>query len=249
MYDKPKPITRATALAALSAIRKQFGVGASEIGPTLVKNYESMSGSTVPYAIVWEEGPYDWAIDAFERSVTEFGHKLEGVTRPAGLYAEAINGYALGLYRDDTAAEHTPLTWAQADAVAAKLEAERAACEAVTPPAAPVLKGMRAQIYRHGIHDTSNGGLSSRVAEVTVVGPGIPQLVEPTDDAPAVELGDAGLLGNTVARPRANPPAGSTPWMSGGAFIFSNDSRFPYGDPIRLHDRSESWAQYDALSR
>ena len=45
---------------------------------------------------------------------------------------------------------------------------------------------------------------------------------------------------------------GMTDFMMGGCFVWSSDSRFSreYGDrPVPLHDRRETWEQYNALSR
>lgn len=36
--------------------------------------------------------------------------------------------------------------------------------------------------------------------------------------------------------------------MFGGQFIYSSDSRFPSDQPIHIHDRFETQAQYDRLS-
>ena len=54
--------------------------------------------------------------------------------------------------------------------------------------------------------------------------------------------------------PFADPPAGRTPYMSGGAYAASCDSRFSdmiggmYG-AVPVHDRTETWEEYDLLSR
>lgn len=37
--------------------------------------------------------------------------------------------------------------------------------------------------------------------------------------------------------------------MKGGAYACSSDSRFPFSNAIRLHDRYETQEMYDALSR
>lgn len=38
-------------------------------------------------------------------------------------------------------------------------------------------------------------------------------------------------------------------YMMGGNFIYTSDSRFPSEYPIPIHDRSETQADYDALSQ
>lgn len=233
-----KKLTKAKATAALRAICKQFAVDEAEIGagrgPQLVQDYEPMHGGTVDYAIVWEEGPYEWTYGAFWPHIdTETGLRREGVVKPAGVYSEAINTYALGLYHDDSLAENTPETWAEIDAHYAARKAER---EAQAAAEAAEVKGMPADIYRSRRGDASNGGISSQADRVTLVGPGVPRIAKPTEDAPAVELAET-TPGYVVVRPADRP---DTWWMAGGTFVYSSDSRWPTGQPIPLHDRTES---------
>lgn len=64
-------VTRAQAEQALAAIIEQFGVGYDSL-PELVENWRPFiwrDGKEVPtgtyrYAIVWEDGPYEWAYRA-----------------------------------------------------------------------------------------------------------------------------------------------------------------------------------------
>ena len=37
-------------------------------------------------------------------------------------------------------------------------------------------------------------------------------------------------------------------WMSGGSFVYSCDSRFPFSYPLSLHDRTETQELYNILS-
>lgn len=37
--------------------------------------------------------------------------------------------------------------------------------------------------------------------------------------------------------------------MAGGNFVYSSDSRFPSLYPVPVHDRYETWEQYELLSR
>lgn len=99
--------------------------------------------------------------------------------------------------------------------------------------------------------DCSNGGISSCFDRVTLVGPGVAGVVEPSEFAPAVKLCLRELSG--VNYLHAEPVEGSDCHrMFGGTFIHSSDSRFgealhkAAGDayrhacPIALHDRTES---------
>lgn len=240
-----KNLTKAQATAALRAIEQQFEVTdmvrTAGCAPTLMENYESWGGSVTRWAIVWEEGPYDWAINAFDPYVTEGGYRIEGVVRPADVFAEPINGYVLGLYFDE-GPERAPITWAEIDAQAAERKVEREAREAEE---ATKTKGMLASIYRSG-PGCSNGGISDRVDKVVLVGPNVPRIFEPSADAPEVHLRN--LNGYVSAAPAEAPPEGHTPYMAGGTFIYTSDSRWPGGKPIPLHDRTDTWADHEVLS-
>lgn len=129
------------------------------------------------------------------------------------------------------------------------------------------MKGFRIDIYRNASGDDhTNGGASSRVRQVTVnvikcngawgALPADMQLAEPSEQAPAFAL---------VARPRPlgrgtyyclepahNPGEGRLGWMSGGNCAGATDPRWTkLTDGLQflpVHDRSETTAQYSALS-
>lgn len=105
------------------------------------------------------------------------------------------------------------------------------------------IRGLRCNIYRPAHGNYSNGGLSSRVDQVTLVGPEIHGPFAPSEDAPAVELRRLGGVLN--AKPVDDPRW----WMFGGCFIYTSDSRFPSNAPIALHDRTETSEESELLSR
>lgn len=87
--------------------------------------------------------------------------------------------------------------------------------------------------------DSSLGGISSRCKGATLIleegGP-----FEPSDDYPGVVLLPG--LGHNNPNLRAVPIelADGKRWtMSGGAWIYTSDGRFPARAPIALHDRVE----------
>lgn len=109
--------TKRQAQTALRAIRKRYGFGpADEGGPRLVEEYHGWY-SSYPNAIVWEEGPFEWAVlatiggfdeELFHGLYPEFEPdrekaaarcRQEPVKWPKGTYAEAINEEALSLYK------------------------------------------------------------------------------------------------------------------------------------------------------
>jgi hypothetical protein len=101
-----KRITKAQAQKFLTAVRKQCKAAlptGSDLrgGPTLVKDWDWSGYGAAPWSIVWEEGPYDWAIlFPYGGIEEEFGCRVADVSAnlPEGFYAEAITSWAVGLY-------------------------------------------------------------------------------------------------------------------------------------------------------
>ena len=115
-----------------------------------------------------------------------------------------------------------------------------------------VLKGLLCSIFedKDG-HNCSNNGISARCKQVIVVGPGIPEIFEASEDCPAVKLVRRNLFGKEYVHAEpVDQPEGLVGPMAGGAFIYSCDSRFRKLNeyPISLHDRFETQAQYNALT-
>lgn len=108
------------------------------------------------------------------------------------------------------------------------------------------MKGLILRVFRNGGPDSSNGGISARCSQVVLVGPGVPQLTEATDDRPAVHLVIRKHLDYVHAEPLVEGP--HSPFMSGGCFVSTTDSRFgellrrygfAYAPAVPLHDRTE----------
>jgi hypothetical protein len=103
-------VTKAKAERVLAAVKKKYapyldGAGESD-QPVIMTEFYS---GNAPFAIVWETGPSDWALVATSGDPTEedwallaeVGLKPSGskpLAIPAGVYAEPITSYALGLY-------------------------------------------------------------------------------------------------------------------------------------------------------
>lgn len=106
-------VTRTQAEAALAAIRTQFASSLSDDGqqPQLFEPGFQCSG----WAIGWEEGPHEWTYAAFHGGFDDemYGLAVEagadreqarrlatiaGVPVPAGVFAEPVNHWCLGLY-------------------------------------------------------------------------------------------------------------------------------------------------------
>lgn len=126
--------------------------------------------------------------------------------------------------------------------------------------------GLSAGIYRHARGDTSNEGLSSQVEEVTVVNADGPS--EPDERRPAVMVvkGAYPGLARVIEAERlegAGWVAKRDPYllgpMFGGAYVACSDARFtrlvetitgaPFYGAVPLHDRWETPAEYEQMSR
>jgi len=107
------------------------------------------------------------------------------------------------------------------------------------------MKGLIVNIYKNGDgYDCSNNGVSNRHSKAVLVGDGIPELFD-NGTLPILKL-VKGYGKNTVV---AKPIDCNGRSMFGGAFIYTNDSRFVsaveaiaeqkfYG-AVPLHDRYE----------
>jgi len=84
-------------LTGRTVVHRQ-GVGRWPSGaPVLVQNYGSWSTET-EWAIVWEEGPYEWVHYLDGGIEEEFGFTLKAIDMPEGVFAEPIESFSLGLY-------------------------------------------------------------------------------------------------------------------------------------------------------
>jgi hypothetical protein len=106
--------------------------------------------------------------------------------------------------------------------------------------------GLRISIMRDD-YDSSANVFHGR-KHLTLVN--VPGPSEPTDDAPAAVI--TSRAGNKVITPEVGPVDCAGP-MFGGTFGHSSDSRFSkaagiYG-ALPIHDRYESWANYERMSR
>ena len=98
-------------------------------------------------------------------------------------------------------------------------------------------KGLMVWIYRSE-HECSNNGLSAHHETAVLTGPDVPEISEPKDDMPEIEL-KTGNLGHGFKIVPKRHGQGAGP-MFGGCFVYTSDSRFPSNQPIALHDRWES---------
>ena len=115
------------------------------------------------------------------------------------------------------------------------------------------MKGLIVEIYKNPMFKgCSNGGISGKVESVTIVGDGIPEIFEASDDCPAVKIVRRNIFNGEYVHAEPIEEPTEVGWMAGGAFIYSSDSRFRQHInqyPISLHDRQETQQEYDTLSK
>jgi hypothetical protein len=111
------------------------------------------------------------------------------------------------------------------------------------------MKGMIVNVYRSSrLGDCSCNGVSSRHEELTIVGPGIPEVFNVTSDRPPMKL-ETHYRGIVRLVPLEPPPSGSSGPMFGGNYAATSDSRItaaiermtgnPFHGAICIHDRYE----------
>lgn len=130
--------------------------------------------------------------------------------------------------------------------------------------------GLRVDIYKTAGGNCSNGGVSSSADRLTLVNVDGP--FAPSEDAPPALLVEGHLPGALRIIPAEEcpetgvgyvpiKPKGALGPMAGGTYAGTSDGRFgeavaklkggpSYGvGPVAFHDRFETQAQYDALTR
>jgi len=113
------------------------------------------------------------------------------------------------------------------------------------------MKGLLVKIVKE--YNCSNNGISARYDRAILVGPEVAKVSDNLKgDLPIVRIENhyknyyrAVVVYDPSGRETAHLCGG----MFGGNFIYSSDSRFPFDHPVKLHDRYETWEQYEALSR
>lgn len=99
-------VTKAEATKTLNAVKRMFRsyIRPGSTGPTLIKDWNWGWNYPTDYAwaIVWEEGPYDWAhLFPYGGIDEEFGFRHNEVEIPDGVWTECITGWAIAVYPKD----------------------------------------------------------------------------------------------------------------------------------------------------
>jgi len=108
------------------------------------------------------------------------------------------------------------------------------------------MKGMHVYVYRNShIGDSTNRGISSKFTTFILIGEDVPEIFEPSEDCPALYLKKSMVFGPErwfyIIEPERKH---ARHYMFGGNFAYTSDSRFPTGNPIKIHDRLEGY-RYD----
>lgn len=99
--DRNRKVTRRDAEKVLAGVRRAYRpyLRAGYNEPMLVRNWRFFDGPPVPYAIVWEGGPFEWTMHVpFGGRDEEFGGTIPAIDVPDGIYTEPYTGWALGIY-------------------------------------------------------------------------------------------------------------------------------------------------------
>ena len=108
--------------------------------------------------------------------------------------------------------------------------------------------GLIVSIYRDNYDSDLNAFRGfDKATVINVSGP-----FDPTPDAPAARL-ERNARGSAILVPEAQPGEGLTSYMFGGTYAATSDSRWReatgiYG-AVPIHDRSETYELYNALSQ
>ena len=101
------------------------------------------------------------------------------------------------------------------------------------------LRGLLVEVYR-GRFESTNNGISSRYHTLLLVGDGVPEIFEESDDHPTVKLMTRNVGGRVYKYVQPLMDENDKTWfMFGGNFVYTSDSRFPNTYPLSIHDRVE----------
>lgn len=118
-----------------------------------------------------------------------------------------------------------------------------------------IIKALPVSVYRNGRVDCTNNGVSSRYDELLVVcTDGFVDVDLNNKPENLVVVRKRRMFGQNVyhLEPFFEPKGAG--WMMGGNYAASSDSRFSkligemYG-AVAIHDRQESWEEYEMYSR
>lgn len=114
------------------------------------------------------------------------------------------------------------------------------------------IKVLPVNVYRWTLGDCTNGGISGKYDSLYLVcNEGWLEVDE--KDERLIKIVTEPAVGRdgtySHVEPVNDPNKKEIGYMSGGNFVYSCDSRFPFDYPLPIFDRSETFEDYEALSR
>ena len=117
------------------------------------------------------------------------------------------------------------------------------------------MKALPVEVFRSGLGDCTNGGISSRHDTLYVIcDRGFIDIDPKNPPENLAKVVKRTIFGRTIYHIEPYAPATHVGWMMGGNYAATSDSRFSdmiggmYG-AVAIHDRQESQELYDLLSR
>lgn len=115
-----------------------------------------------------------------------------------------------------------------------------------------MLRALPLEIYLGRYGDCSNHGISSRFDEILLIcDEGHIEVDENNPPENLCKLVERDLGFEVYKHVEPVAKANGVGWMASGAIVYTSDSRFHRMSqyPLKLHDRTETKAQYDAYSK
>lgn len=101
-------------------------------------------------------------------------------------------------------------------------------------------------VFRWALGDCTNGGVTSRQDSFTLLGEREPV---PAKGGPFLRVVKRNIGGVYVHAEPVEQPTGMAGPMAGGAFVHTSDARYSelvgHSYPISVHDRFETWRDYN----
>ena len=100
--------------------------------------------------------------------------------------------------------------------------------------------GLRGNVFRSGTYDCTAGGITASVDVVRLIGFGFWKDAKEMDGVPTLRIIERKVMGRSflIAVP-TDARDDCHPYMFGGNFVYTSDSRFPSDNPIKVFDRKE----------
>lgn len=88
--------TREQAERALELVKKHYGIGDEHYGPNLVHCWDYLESGPRLWAIVWEDGPHEWAMEFSEKANPGDYQEIE--EWGSDVYASPVTSWAVSLH-------------------------------------------------------------------------------------------------------------------------------------------------------